>query len=168
MIDHQHVRRLIAWCEARTDDRKLQEIAAALRIMQNEHLDILAALHLPDHGPLHIVEEIRTILHNQDEAEARAEAAERLRAAPDVRAGGRSVSHDSDRIKAWRPILALGQQICEANGAAFRYKTVYEDLILSAGDETPAELQKLMNWLEAVANALDPETGALRPPERAK
>lgn len=76
MIDQQHVARLIAWCEERTDDRNLREIAAALRIMQDERLDILVALHLPDHGPVDIVEEIKTILRNWDDAEERAAGAE--------------------------------------------------------------------------------------------
>lgn len=75
MIDPQEVARLIAWCEARTDDPQIREIAAALRNMQDERLDVLAALHLPDHGPVDPVEKIRTILRNWDEAEDRAATA---------------------------------------------------------------------------------------------
>lgn len=162
MIDPQHVRQLIAWCEARSDDSTLREIAATLRSMQDQYLDILAVLRLPDHGPVHIVEEIQTILNNQDEAEHRAEAAELLLGAHDTRTGNGPPNRDSDRIRAWRLILAAAQQICEANGGAFRFKTVYEDLIVSAGDGASAELQRIMDQIETVANAVDPESGVLR------
>lgn len=104
VIKHQDVARLLAWCQSRTDDPQIREIATVLRNLWDERMDVLAALHLPDHGPVDPVEEIRRILRNWDEAEDRAAAAEQEHAPGEKREGEALLDSSAISSKARRPL----------------------------------------------------------------
>jgi hypothetical protein len=67
-----------------------------------------------------------------------------------------------DRIPAWRPLIAVAERACAAEGVRLSYKTVYDDLSLTTIDGASRELLLLLDQLEGAANQIDPETGALR------
>ncbi len=65
-------------------------------------------------------------------------------------------------MPAWRPIVAIAERACESVGAHLSWKTKYDDLSLMTVGPAPHELHELLDNLEQVANAIDPQTGALR------
>jgi precorrin isomerase len=70
-----------------------------------------------------------------------------------------------DRIPAWRPLIAVAERACATAGVQLSYKTVYEDISMMTVGGAPSALLDLLDALEAIANTIDPQTGALRTAE---
>lgn len=73
-----------------------------------------------------------------------------------------SKARHTDRIAAWRPLIAVAERACKAEGAKLSWKTQYGDLILLTVGGVSRDLMVFLDRLEAVANSIHSDTGALR------